>query len=254
MSLYSPLPAFEVLDSLKEKWDSGVSASVQLMTPWALRHDVAADLLWNSRPWPGISGGIVQPPTAASVGIKGFNCVGSVGQCILPEFALLDVQYSMDIVNLVSETLQPIATFNTLDHKAFRWESQEGPTLLEAEAPGRLVRGMNLVRTLYKVPGPLPPEILTLVGSVNEATYTSSILGLTFAPETLLYTPPSLKRTISNTGTEGWDITMNFQLKEAPGWNSYWRAATSSYEQIYNYKTGDVQKSYVPRDQSVVLF
>ena len=60
------------------------------------------------------------------------------------------------------------------------------------------------------------------MGSVNATTVVSPTIGLSFAPETLLYTPPTLSRSISTDVIEAWRAVLTFQYK-ASGWNKFWR-------------------------------
>lgn len=248
MGIYSAVvTCAEEHDTAQEGYDvdGGPTASVTLRCAWADRWDLVADIVGGSLPWPHFTG--TYPPLARSAGVKPVPThYTAVDQSIVYPEALVTVNYSTKNVDLVSESLDPTVEFLTLDFKRFRWASASGDPLIEAEAPGRLMRGLTLTRKYSRIAGPLPATILTECGKVNTAAYASSLLGLTFAAETLLYTPPHLDRTIKSDGDEGWNITFKFMYLPQT-WNKFWRAKTQAYESIYiaggalyrNYPLGD---------------
>jgi hypothetical protein len=103
--------------------------------------------------------------------------------------------------------------------------------LSENQAPGQIIRGMNLVRTLYNLTS-VPVSYLSLPGKTNSASYSSALLGLTFAAQTLLFQPGQLTRTIKLSGTEGFvaQVKMSYNPN---GWNVYWNEAAQAYQPIY---------------------
>lgn len=249
MSVYSIVDCAEEFGTMQENrtledW----SASVVLRCDWADRNTLVADLLGNQRAWPHSTG-----PTAQSASIRPAETIYTTsGQCCVYQDALVTVQYGIDKQDLISESLEPTAEFLVLDYKQFRWGSAAGEPLVEGEAPGKLVRGMNLVRTLYQIEDPLPAALLTLVGKINNASYASSTLGLTFAEETLLYQPPTLQRTISTAGNDAWTINTKFVYKPET-WNKYWRSKDQQYSKIFTVD-GVEFESYEPADMSDLLY
>ena len=237
-----------------DRWE----ASVTLRLPWADRHLAAADVLSNRREWPHGGPTFGVKPRANSVSwVPDETRYAAAGQIIFYEDALFTINYSSaEETDLVAESLEPSAEFITLDHREFRWSSDDGEPLLEAEAPGRLQRGLTIVRTLYHLTS-IPTVVATGIGKVNHATYTSGILGLIFQPETLLYTPPTISRTITTGGTKGWNLTVRFMYKPE-GWNKFWRAKTNAFAEIYNKKTtagpGGRYRNYPLGNFSSILF
>lgn len=231
-------PAYNVYeehDSQRENWGiDGRNCSATLRCDWSDRHFVAEDLLVNNRAWP--YGSWANPPRAMSVAIRPDGASAqSNSQGLIYQHALLDVDYGFlaeeDGGDLVSESIEPTAEFIKLNHRDFRWNGPTGEPLTAAQAPGVVKRGMNLVRTYYNLQT-VPTSLLTLAGTVNHAAYTSNLLGLTFAKETLLFGEPSLNRTISFDGTEGFTLSLKFAFN--PGtWNKFYRTRTSSYAEIY---------------------
>lgn len=239
----------------RESFD-GVSATgiVQLKVPWASRYAVMMEIVGGKAAWP--HPGIYA--FGSSAGCRPLEAAGeTAGQSLEYEYALIDFTYKSpgsgkddpdDPVNLVSESLEPTVEFLTLDHKRFIWKSDLMP-LLEKEAPGRQIKGMNLVRTFYNVEPPIPISILNLAGSVNDATVNSTILGLSFPAETLLFNQPSLSRTIKTDGSGlAFNITTKFTYKKE-GWNKFWRQKTQIYDEIYDLDDqANVYKNYPPED------
>jgi len=238
--------------------NDGASGSVSLMCDWSIRHEVMADILPKNvygspvvrSYWP--YGDYINQPYATRIGCKPFETAFTgEGQAINYRTALLTVQYERrpdsEPDDLVSETIESTAEFITLDHKRFTWKDADGPALDEKEAPGRLVRGLILSRTYYKIQAPLPGGLLTLPGHVNQTAYTSTMLGLTFAAETLLFSPNSMDRTITTDGDSGFNVNLQFMYKPET-WNKFWRQDEQEYQRIWdteneeeyeNYPTGD---------------
>jgi hypothetical protein len=168
--------------------------------------------------------------------------------------ALVTVAYSTEEEDLLSESLEPTAEFITLDYKRFRWSGADGDPLLEGEAPGKLVRNLNLVRNIMKIVD-IPVATLDLPGSVNHEDYVSALLGLTFPAETLLFQPPAMSRTITTAGAKAWNLNLKFSYKPW-GWNKYWRSKTETYERIYivGMSGADPYNMYPLNDFSDFLF
>lgn len=233
MAIYSPvITCYEEFATPSESYNlEGMEMTVGLRCAWNDRHLLVQDLLTNGRDWP--HGGFGNPPQASSATIVPWESAGSVsGQSIVYDHALVTVGYNHISVDLASEELEPTAEFITLDHRRFRWGSGSGDPLSQAESPGKLRRGLTMARTLYRVQSPLSPQLLTAIGGVNNAPYTSTLLGFTFATQTLLFTPPRLSLSIRTDGSDGYTVSMKFMYKPET-WNSYWRSKSQSYEDIH---------------------
>lgn len=257
MGIYSTVDCAEENAQVTENADieNGWAASVTLRCAWTDRHALVADILGTGRTYPNTA--FLNPPQAASAAIKppDGDCGTTTGQSINYAYALVTINYSNNVQggeDLVSESLEPTVEFMTEDHRRFRWGAANGDPLLENEAPGRQFHSLNLVRTLYNVTS-MPSAVRSAMGGVNNATYSSALLGLSWAAETLLYHPPNLSRVIKTDGTDGWTLTMKFQDKPE-GWNKYWRAKTQSYESIFLADGGGQYKSYPPKSFASLLF
>lgn len=259
---YSALACVEEFMEREESADieSGFAARVKLRCAYANRWSVTGDLLLNRRPWP--YGGFATPPRASSVSIEPAPMAyGEAGQAVdyLGD-ALLTVTYSTlkggdpSTTDLVAESLEPSADFITQSHKNFSWGNVAGGNPLnEAEAPGKQIRSLKLIRTLFQLPNTLPTTIIDLVGSVNDVNYTSALLGLMFPAETLLFLPAGLSRTINTDGSSGWNVTLGFDYRKNT-WNKHWRAKTNLFENIWRIDPGGIHKNFPPADFSDWLF
>ncbi len=231
---------------------NGLTGKVTLRCNWSDRYTLINAMIGTAWPFAGTTG-----PQANSIACVPFQSkTVTDGQGLVYEHALVTISYSSEIKDLISETLEPTAEFQIQDFKRFRWGAAAGEPLLEGEAPGKLMRGLNLVRTMHQVTT-VPPETLTRVGYVNSAVYTSAILGLSFAVETLLYQPPTLSRTIKTDGATAWTINLKFGYKPQ-GWNKFFRQKNANvgpdfgWEEIYTTE-GEIFKPYQPGSFGVLL-
>ncbi len=249
--VFSAVDCAEVHGSMKEDFsEDGMTASVVLRCTFANRQLLADDLLSNRMAWPHCS--FDEPPralTAAIVPEPGTYTETDQG-CVYSH-ALVTVGYDIAEEDLIAESLEPTVEFRTLDYKRFRWDSGSGKPLLEGEAPGYQLHGLNIVRTNYKVEE-VPASALTLPGSVNHLEYESDLLGLTFDAETLLFHPPTLSRTVTTAGVKAWDVGTKYTWKPE-GWNKYWRPYSELYERIY-LAGGAAYNSYPLKDFSDFLY
>lgn len=247
MGIYSSVDCEEVHGTKKEGGAFAFTASVKLRCAYNDRLSLADDLIDNGV-WPSFTSARVKSvaiePDYAKYTTDGQECIYTHA-FVTPSYS------SADDVDVISESIEPTAEFRLLDHRLFRWSSGSGPLLNEKEAPGQIIRGFNLIRTLYRLPA-VPTNLLTLPGTCNLATYESTLLGLTFAPETLLFTPAPITRTIKLSGSPGFNVTVKMTFKSS-GWNRFWRQSTGTYENIY-LAGGGVYKPYTPADFSDWLF
>jgi hypothetical protein len=252
MGLYSNVVACEEVHGSKKESASltGFNASVSLKCAYADRYDLVDDLISNARSWPDFALAKARQASISPVYAKYTTPAGH--QTCEYEDAVVTVTYSTEADrDLITESIEPTAEFRTLDHRNYRWSSANGLLLNENETPGQLIRGLNIVRTLHNVPA-VPAALLTLPGTVNLAAYTSVLLGLTFAPETLLFGIQPITRSIKLSGSTGYNVTVKMSYK-ASTWNRFWNQKTNSYEPIYEYG-GGVVKPYVPLSFSDFLF
>lgn len=246
---YSTIACDEIAGTKQESGSiTGVTASVQLRCAWTSRWSLVDDLITNRRAWPWFAAA-----KAVSASISDFkNAYVTDGQGLTIDEAVVTVNYSTEAdQDLYAESIEPTTEFRLLDHRAFRWGSASGTPLTEQEAPGQLIRGLNLVRTSYNLAA-VPASLLTLQGSVNVASYNSALLGITFAAQTLLFGVQPITRTIKLSGTAGFTVTTKMSFR-ASGWNKFWNQRTQTYESIY-VAGGGVYNPYPTGDFSGWLF
>ncbi len=263
-------------DQEQLSFDGMNQCSVRLRGPWATRHAVAAELLGNAlvgKVWPYVPCGAI----VSRCGIQGApNASFTVDGNGLIQYddAIIDVHFSVSGVGqtdqktapdgslvLYTESLEPTIEYISLDHKEFKWKDTNGRTLNEHEAPSRRVRGMNLIRSVFNVPA-IDASAIDLVGKTNDKAYTSTVLGLDFDIETLLWIPPTSSRSVtlqglvSGSAQRGWNFVFKWGFRRA-GWNKGWQTDKSGgadWEDIYDTVTSSVYKNFPPADMSNFLF
>jgi hypothetical protein len=224
------------------------SASVSLRCAYTDRIALMDDLLTNQRTWPYFTAAKARTASAQPLSAR----YTTSGQSCEYEDAIVTVNYNTDPdADLITESIEPTAEFRLLDHRNFRWSSATGQLLNENESPGQLIRGIKLVRTMYNLVT-IPVSLLTLPGTCNLGSYTSTLLGLTFAAETLLFGIQPITRTIKLSGVGTYTVTINMSYKEAT-WNKFWNQKTKTYENIYEFN-GAIYKPYTPTSFSDFLF
>ncbi len=246
----------EEAGSPRENYNPSFTASRVLRCAWGDRHVLVDEIVGGDAG----QGLLYEPATATQGRALTASILPAPGQQI-PfsstvagyESALVTINYGFgkgESVNLVSESLEPTAEFMTEDNRLYQWDTEvldADLMLKEDEAPGRLLIGLDYVLTRYQVPL-IPASILTLPGSVNDATVTSSTLQISagpavfmsFAAQTLLFQSPVMDRTIQTDNSPTWTLRYRLSFR-APGWNVYWRSKNQAYETIF--RTG--QGAYV---------
>ncbi len=239
MPYYTTVETQEQDSSPQENWgEDGLTATVQLICNWTERTTVAAQTVGIRQLYPRIplSGARAKSSSCVPFGQIEQAASGAAGY----GKAIVTINYeSKDAPegdDLISESLEPTAEFQTLDYQDFRWGSAEGTALKEAEAPGRLVRGLEYVHTRHRMLS-VSPYVLSLVGYVNSDAMYAPTLGLSFAAETLLYNPPTLTKKFTSTEAEATQGVFRFTFKPT-GWNTFWRQETKAYEAMYHKTTG----------------
>lgn len=243
----------EILGTAQESYDDSrgiLKASVQLRVPYAQRHLLVAEMIGGLLPWPKGSVGIAPVAKTAAIVPETSVAASNDDGYIDYEAALVTINFSTEFSEVFSESLEPTAEFITLDHRWFRWGAPDGEVMKEEEAPGYLVRGINFCRTDYKLSSVATP-VIALTGFVNEADISSSMLGITFQEETLLYAPPTVTHKYNSSGVSEFEITKKFTWKPE-GWNKFFRSKTGTWSSIY-LAGGAEYKPYVPDDLSVLL-
>lgn len=230
----------EMHDTARESWtEDKISCSVQLRCPWANRYKVLSNLLTYAPAWPyhdeqvafAVNGSIANAPGPNSANGSGLNYDEALVNVTFESVTRKEDKNSGE-VQVYDESIETTAEFLTLAPDDFRWGSASGTPLKKEEAPGRLELGFDYVVTLYNL-RTIPAAVITLRGKTNDAAIVSPSLGLTFGIETLLYNPPKITRKISLGANNFYTLQVRYTHKPS-GWNSFWRAETQAYAQMYH--------------------
>jgi len=237
--MYSIIPCAEKHDSLEENFSilEAPEARVTLQCAYADRYALVSDLLLNRRPWPYYTAPFMPLATTCSItNIPGKYTTDATKQAIFYETSEVTVNYTSKFQDLYSEEIEPTSEFQTIDNKLFRWVS--GGPLSEDTEVGFLRRGLMLSKTYFDVLDPLPDFLISYVGFVNSDTVVNS-MGFVFTPETLLFVPPHLSRTVRFDSTNAWQVGTKFMYKRPfpsddpnPGWNTFWNPSTQLHERM----------------------
>lgn len=253
---------FEMHNTAKASFNASAwTADVQLCCAWLDRYVIADDMLDNFKEWPYLvnsgmyctSVSITPAPGAASVSDGG----------LVYELALLDCHFEHGIgqtgtpggeegaIALYDEVIEPAGEFITMDHRLFRWSS-DNTQLKAGEAPGRLV-----IRNVYTVKwtrlSSVPFAAFEAVNHVNDGPVTSPSLGVTFDTGTLLMASAPATRTVTTVANAArFDLTIRLVINP-DGWSTFWRAATESYDTFYKNFDDNDYENYPTYDMSGFL-
>lgn len=258
--------------SVKETFDSFggvVSASVTLRCAWADRYTIVSDILGSFAVWPQGTGSTALASKATIRPAPNSKYVETSGVAVY-EQALIDLVYqnqsqdgssgAQDSVTnpglKFSDAIETTVDAQKLDPKQFRWDVANGRQVKLGETPTRHYHGIKLARTIYGFTT-LPASILTLPGKTNLAAYTSAMLGLTFAAETLLFEGLSVLQNVYTDGSVTRNATVKWVYKNET-WNKFWNAEAQAYQKLwdadYNNGAGRQYNNYPPIDMSDYLF
>jgi len=264
MGLYTTnTNAHEVLNTQREDYDAdngSANAAVTLIVPAADRYIIVSEILANAYVWPHGA----NPAIASKIGIvpaPNSNAT-EVNGTLLYDFYHLNIAYTTKKPeggqttdgdgNVYSEELVPLTEHQTLDYNDYEWDNSN--PLKEGEAPTKIVRSFNYVRTIFNLQPPLSGSLLDAPGCVNNAAFLSPSLGMFFPAESLLFGDPKISRQYSlTTGFSGITLQTSFAFRK-DGWNKFWRAKTNAWAEIKKKSDGAVVKPYPPIDFSFLLF
>lgn len=158
---------------------------------------------------------------------------------------------SDDPTTLITEEVDNWMEFLTLPGRRLWWGTtsqfgaQQPRPLGDEASPGMLITGMNWKVTRYEVLH-VPQAWRDLNGYVNSDTLKSRTLDMTFEPETLLYRPIAMQRTITSDGLKAWTVTQ-LMSHRLTGWNRFYNLKASEWQAVYAGKdSADELKIYTP--------
>lgn len=268
------IPFEELSGSPTEEFtEEGFQATRTLKCPWDDRFRLAQRLIGGVT-----SGGVLVRPqaydrfpmaTVSGVQIRPFarsEIAGEEGdeqQATYTE-AQLTVRYSTpdarggpgaDEDEQVHETVEISKEFMTLPAQRLYWEGgeagEQGEAIGEDAAPGILIPMLVWSYTRRQLIS-LPQAAATLVGHVNSSTLSSTSLGLSFGPETLLYDSIGLVSTRNSAGDRTWDATYKL-VARATGWNNFLNPEAGEWQPIFREGTSSPWKPYQPANLAAIM-
>lgn len=257
MATFSTVDCNEKHGTRKENMaisESPFDASVVLECTWGNRAALVNDLLLTPQPWPYAAAGGITPYAVRCSVMPAPTTYTQADQGITYTNAEVTVYYSANIsrysdeedpptIQIYSESIEPDIEFNTVPNsgKSYFFDTSnigvparplpDPESIIEENFPVAYPSfNLRLVRTLYHLAA-VPTTALTSINKINATDYTSSTLGLTFPAKTLLFEPPTLQRSISTAGSDGWTCTAKFHYRQST-WEKFWNPKSAAFEYI----------------------
>ncbi len=163
------------------------------------------------------------------------------------EQAMVTVNYEFlepeDDGVLLEESIEPSAEFLSVGADKFAWDVAGAEPIALDETPGTIIRMMDWSLTQHRVLSPIPLELVSLMGNVNNQSFASRTLGLIFEAETLLYLGCSPSRHFTIDGPSAWTLPFKFTAKPS-GWNTFRRSGFDAPQQMFKISDGTQYKPY----------
>jgi len=153
------------------------------------------------------------------------------------EYAVVSIRYSslgprVYQNQLWEEWFSPTEEFLTVDYTRLQWgPTASDPHLQPAEGFGKLHASFDYNLKIF---GTLvvPAWVFNQIGYVNSNYVMAPTLGVVFDPETLLFKPPVVTRSVSRGKLPTFDVHMRFGFHRW-GWNKHWRVQTQQFADVY---------------------
>lgn len=208
------------------------SPSVTLRCAWDDRYNLYNDL--NGKPWIGADSGDPNPPRALGFVITGEAEVQPpvLGrQDYQYQFALLKITYqrvqkstggNSSIFDFYTESIEPTIEQLRVPHQRVFFQNAGSTRALEPdEAPTFPLYRERFKRTYFGMNVPLDSAFTSLQGNINNAAYTSSLLGLTYPARSILYGNRSIQTSVKTDGSQSTNMTLNFTYRQET-WRKFW--------------------------------
>jgi len=267
--------AYEVCEMLGTRTEDcgaeGFEGKVQLKVPYDKRFAVVWDIYMNDMPWPGnptafMKNASIQPLAAGLVPINyppPPPDPPTYDQLIGYSFALINLVYSTAETTIdlqgkprslfYIETWEPQVEFQIMSPENFFWGTTPkapGRMLTTKEAPGRQIRTSIYTVKWLQQPNVIP-DFYNLAGSVNDDIYEIEHFSVTAEPETLLFMPGPVEKSIwypdspadddSKQPQPGFNYTCKFAYRPS-GWNKYYRMDSAGATEADKYERIKVMK------------
>lgn len=122
---------------------------------------------------------------------------------------------------LIEEAIQPTLELISLDNiGSFCWGSASGDPVELSSVPAYRKLQVTYSVTLHGIQS-ISPNVINYGGYCHSLPYVSRTIGWSFPAETLLYSPPSMTRSVSVLGlTTGWTVAIPWQYQPQT-WNKF---------------------------------
>lgn len=242
---------FRATRFLKCAWADRITLAQELMGTVTSIETDGPGILWVlPHEYDHFDGAYVQ-----GVSMRGFGGISgdSTAHTAAYNAAILTVEYSNasggividnDSDEVIEEGIEAGGQFLTLSEQKLYWDSGSTERLNPTEAP-QYFQGLTDWTYSRKRVRVIPASFITLYGKVNDAQVTSRSTGITYDAETLLYSTFNIRRLITTTGAQAWDLNMRF-THNRQGWNKFRKRANATPQPIY--AGGSVHKPYETGD------
>jgi hypothetical protein len=213
---------------------------------------------WASRLSEGTAIGEVEYPYIPGCGafpvymlVEPFTAQNNADGALLASYekAVITVRYSTKGISsggggaLISESISPsdgIAGASVLS----MYYATSGEALAPASRPFIHHGGCVFQHTRFRLSS-VPPALLTNVNCVNRTVMSSSILGVTFAAESLRTAVPNISRAWTTSGITTFTVVQQFHFRYAggKGWNSVYDPTTGLFDYVKD-KSGNRIREY----------
>jgi len=169
------------------------------------------------------------------------------------EHAIITVVYSTATAvkisdNWITEEIQPSGGLIHLNSNELKWG--DGVGLEPAEAPQLILPSFDYVITYHHLFS-VPVQAYRYMGYSNLFMMITSVLNLRFAPESLLYVRPWVRRSFDPGLLNTFQLQYRFSYKYT-GWNKFYNVKNGAWEAITN-NAGQERKPYPPIDFSPLV-
>lgn len=234
----------------RSTWQNGVfQGTRRLICDWDQRETLMYELdTWPNNRWPYNDG--PSEALAYRVGVEPFGKqTNEAGRTASYNKAKLTVLYGNVVqsfdggATFLSEWLDFYTEARELSHGIFRWTSNSGDPVRQAEAPHYALHGLVYVARFHRMTN-VPNWVLSRIGTCNSNPVAAIMLGLVFGAETMLYQAPKIRTSVRLGGLSTFDVTTSYRFHPG-GWNTFFREETGLWEAMY-VAGGSRFKPYTP--------
>ena len=237
--------------------------TVTLRCPWEERYNVVDSIAGKEWPQGPTVASIVQP-IATTFQIRGDGEPQDGKNIDTQVFdyidALITINYQQaqrsatagdpDGFDFFTESVEPFIEYQRVSHVGLRWNS-DGRALTPEQAPAFPLYRERYRRTYFGVRLPLAAQFTSLQNHINTQPVVSPLLGVTYAPRTVLYGNRRLNYTLRTNGEQTATLSVEFTYRQET-WRQFYNFETGQFDSILNESGGEL--AFPPEaDTSAVL-